>query len=281
MVHFRRWATAILFAAICIAIVIFAFLSKKTVGDFSSLAQAISAIVLVFVTISAITRSDAQLKKSDEQLSLMQEQLEISRKQTETLSEQVEIEKQIAGKDSEPSLLVDVNPVFNTTLGGITIDVVNLSNFPIRIASVTIEAVYAYPVRIPLNLSRKSLRPSESAEALFLDEDHVTQINEVIGGPHDGDPDPTKYEDMLDILGVHNWFPFESLEVEYYYGPTGSMRYLNTYRFSLFKMAKTIAIERYWRILLRQQEFSRMVGDGSWVPLWRFTFNGDRRPIDS
>lgn len=274
------WASLIITIA---AISLFIWAFKATSGDWAaiaSLVQAGVATALVWATWGSISRADQQIEKANEQIALLHQQFEVLLRQTRTLEQQVDIAERQIGLRSEPQILVTVNPQANEDSGGIEVEIINLSGFGIHVSGVVVEALHAYPVRRALKLIKRNLQPSEYASALLMSREEVAALDVHVGGPVDGDPNTRKYEDMLSDSDHYDWFPMYSLAVEYYYGPTGAGCYLSEYKFSLYRMAKTVAIERYWRIELKQTTFARMVGDGSWMPLYGFTQDGERRPLD-
>jgi hypothetical protein len=242
------------------------------------------AVVLVWTTWSSISRSDKQLDKSQQQIDLSEEQLRISTAQTDLLREQVDAAKAELGNDSEPIVIMDIEPYLNHQTGKVDISIANLSRFPIYISAVMLHIRiggirYA---RLRLVPSKKSLQSAESTEIEFTDTDTLEMIFDHIHRRLISCEESEKYNNILRepaYLEGPQWFPFDLLRVEFYYAPSGRWPYAQEYEFSLFSMPPRNVGEEPWEIRLRQSAFEKQVGDGSWRPLYTFNSGGDRRPL--
>jgi hypothetical protein len=284
----REWPRGTVYSIlITIGILVLSYWAHSATRDWSataSIIQAGVAVVLVWTTWSSISRSDKQIDKSQEQISLSEEQLRISTAQTDLLREQVDVARAQIGDDSEPTIIVTIDPFLNYKTRKVSISIANLSRFPIYISAVLLHGRVGSSrnVRLRLMPSKKSLQSAESTEMEFTGTDTLEFLFKHIQNHLINCEESERYNDILRepaYLEGPQWFPFDLLRIEFYYAPLGRRPYSHEYEFSLFSTPPMNVGDEPWEIRLRQSAFERQVGDGSWLPLYRFNSGGDRRPL--
>jgi uncharacterized protein YoxC len=240
------------------------FLGKQDLGERAAFVQAIVAIILVWVTWTSIDRADKQLDASQVQIELSQSQLVAVEKQTSALLEQVEILKNQIERDLLPILVVNLTPHSSKSVESINIEILNLSNFPILIRSIVVETLTAYPSFHELELNVRLLRPVESTYRNFLDKGTIAYYDEQYDEPTQIAFDESKIDEIVDMMEE------KSIRIEYYYGKSGNVTYVQSYSISGYRMPRTHYSDRYWNTWLKQSEFVYLNRFGSFKEIKRF-----------
>lgn len=249
---------AIITIAIVLAVGIWAY--KATSGDWAAVAAVVQAAVataLVWATYSSIQRSDQQVAVALEQVRVAQQQL---------------------GYGSVPNLIVEFNPLADAN-GNLSLDFINLSTFAIHVARVEAHGALAYPFIKMLSLPNRTIAPSSHVSGMLMEEMYVSQLDSMLTFT-DFDDTPDKERNQFEKEDVRQAFPLSEIHVEYFYGPTGDRAYRIEYQLELYRMPKTVAIERYWTLVLRPSQKMVRLGDGSWKPTATGDHHGNWRPSE-
>jgi hypothetical protein len=249
----------------------------------ASVAQALVAMVLVWITAATIARADSQLRKSQDQIDISIKQIEISNQQTQLLREQVNIANTQLGKGTEPNilgLLEILESPHEQNPGGLSLVITNLSAFPIYINRVTVRDTN-YGMVMHLDYPKRTLHPADSSQVIILNKERMETLDHDMKNLIARAGIPSLGFDLIHhkLSNGERLFPFSLLEIEIYYPPMSHQPFLHKYRFQLFGVPGTLSYTGSpWDVELTPTGISKRVGDGSWVPTWTWTLDGQRRP---